>query len=49
MIGEDILNYSEEEFTIFDTTVKDSNFLEYVQEYDNYDSDTDVPDYDLIN
>ena len=50
MIGEDILNYSEEKFTIFDSTVEDSNFLEYVQEYDNYnEEENEVPDYDLIN
>ena len=50
MMGDDILNYSEEKFSIFDdNTVKDSNFLEYVQEYDNYDSKNNVPDYDLRN
>ena len=49
MLGEDILNYSEEKFSIFDTNVNDSNFLEYVQEYDNYNRETDLPDYDLIN
>lgn len=47
MMGEDILNYSEEKFSIFDTNTKDSNFLEYVQEYDTYKSE--IPDYDLIN
>ncbi len=48
MMGEDILNYSEEKFNIFEETkVKDSNFLEYVQEYDTYKSE--IPDYDLIN
>jgi len=47
MIGEDILSYSEEAFTIFDSKTKDSNFLEYVQEFDTYN--TDIPDYDLIN
>ena len=47
MMGEDILNYTEEKFSIFDTDTKDSNFLEYVQEYDTYKSE--IPDYDLIN
>ena len=47
MMGEDILNFSEEKFSIFDTNTKDSNFLEYVQEYDTYKSE--IPDYDLIN
>ncbi len=47
MMGEDVLNYSEEKFSIFDSNTKDSNFLEYVQEYDTYKSE--IPDYDLIN
>ena len=38
----------EAKFTIFDDKPKDSNFLEYVQEFDNYDS-REIPDYDLIN
>ena len=48
LIGDNILSYSEEKFTIFDDKTRDSNFLEYVQEFDNYDSN-DIPDYDLIN
>ena len=47
MMGENVLNFSEEKFSIFDVNTKDSNFLEYVQEYDTYKSE--VPDYDLIN
>jgi len=47
MMGEDILNFNEEKFSIFDTNTKDSNFLEYIQEYDTYKSE--IPDYDLIN
>ena len=49
IMGEDILNYSEEKFNIFETVTKDSNFLEYIQEYDNYEGSIDIPDYDLIN
>jgi len=50
MMGEDILNYSEEKFSIFDENrTNDSNFLEYVQEYDNYNEENKVYDYDLIN
>ncbi len=48
LIGDNILSYSEEKFTIFDDKTRNSNFLEYVQEFDNYDSN-DIPDYDLIN
>ena len=47
LLGEDALNYNEEKFSIFDSKTKDSNFLEYVQEYDTYKSE--IPDYDLIN
>lgn len=51
LLGDDILNYSEEKFSIFDDNNKDSNFLEYVQEYDNYNDtkSNEIPDYDLIN
>ena len=44
---EDVLNYSEETFNIFETNSNDSNFLKVVEEYDNYNED-EVPDYDLI-
>lgn len=47
LLEEDILNYSEENFNIFETNSNDSNFLEVVEEYDNY-NDNEVPDYDLI-
>ena len=54
MMGEDVLNYSENTFSIFDTNNGESNFLEYIQKYGNYEGDTEdeentVPDYDLIN
>lgn len=49
MLGEDILNYNEEKFTIFKDTTSESNFLEYEQEYDNYNEGIEIPDYDLIN
>jgi hypothetical protein len=49
MMGEDILNEMEEKFTIFNEATGESNFLEYVQEYDNYNEGTEIPDYDLIN
>ena len=47
LLEEDILNYSEESFNIFETNSNDSNFLKVVEEYDNY-KDDEVPDYDLI-
>lgn len=48
LMGENILNYSEETFTIFDKTANESDFLEVIQEYDKYNEPT-IPDYDLIN
>ena len=49
MMGEDILSYSEEKLTIFDSEITDnSNFLEYVQN-DSYNDNNEIPDYDLIN
>lgn len=47
LLEEDVLNYSEETFNIFETNSNDSNFLKVVEEYDNYNEDK-VPDYDLI-
>ncbi len=47
LLEEDVLNYSEESFNIFETNSNDSNFLKVVEEYDNYNED-EVPDYDLI-
>ena len=47
LLEEDVLNYSEETFNIFETNSNDSNFLKVVEEYDNYNED-EVPDYDLI-
>ncbi len=37
IIGENILNYKEENYNIFHTKKKNTNFLDYVKEYDSYD------------
>lgn len=47
MFEDDILNFSEETFSLFDSETDDSNFLKVVEEYDNYNEDF-VPDYDYI-
>lgn len=47
MMGEDILNFNEEQLNIFEVHGKESRFLEYVQEFDTYEED--MPDPDLIN
>ena len=47
MLEDDILNFDEEAFSIFDTESDDSNFLKVIEEYDNYNED-EIPDFDLI-
>ncbi len=47
MMGEDILNFNEEQLNIFDVHDRESNFIEYVQRYDTYEDE--MPDPDLIN
>lgn len=49
MIGEDILNYNEVEFNIFETAKNDSNLIEYDENLDTEEEVEDVPDTDLIN
>jgi len=47
LMGEDVLNFMEEEFNIFETVSSDSNYLKYEEEY-KYEEE-DIPDTDLIN
>lgn len=50
MIGEDILNYNEVEFNIFETAKNESNLIEYDENLDTSEEvEEDVPDTDLIN
>jgi hypothetical protein len=50
MIGEDILNYNEVEFNIFETANNESNLIEYDDaDDDEIESDEELPDTDLIN
>lgn len=49
LVGENVLDYKEESFNLFDTK-KNSNFLEYIDEYDNYDeSNNKKADEDTID
>lgn len=41
IIGENILSYKEENYNIFETKKKTSNFLDYVKEYDSEESKKD--------
>lgn len=49
MIGEDILNYNETEFNIFETANNESNLIEYDENLSENEVEDDVPDTDLIN
>ena len=48
MVGSNPLSFGEEEVNIFDTNRGESNFLEYVAEYDHYE-DRNIHDPDRIN
>ena len=50
LIGENKINKKEESLHIFDETTDDNDFLDIIEEYDNYeDEETDIPDYEVIN
>lgn len=49
LVGENILNYKEEEFDIFKSKRKSGDFLDYVEEYGKYyDKDNELPDQDRV-
>ena len=51
-VGENSLDYKEEEYDIFESKREESNFLEYVEKYDNYENedekDQDVLDFEVL-
>jgi hypothetical protein len=49
MIGEDILNYNEVEFNIFETAKNESNLIEYDEDTEDVEEQEELPDTDLIN
>ena len=48
LMGDDVLNFSEEEFNIFNTKGSESNYLTVDKDAKN-EEDTKIPDPDLIN
>lgn len=46
MIGENALSYEEEEFNFFDSTREEGYFMDYIEEYNEYESN--VKDEDVI-
>ncbi len=49
LIGEDVLNYNEIEFNIFETAKNESSLIEYDEDSASSDSSNAIPDTDLIN
>lgn len=49
LVGENVLNYQEEEFDIFKSKRENGDFLDYVEEYGKYyDKDKELPDQDRV-
>ena len=49
LINEINLSNEEETLNIFENNEKKDDFMDVIEEYDKYESDTDIPDYDIIN
>lgn len=49
LIGENKLNSKEETLNIFGTLEKKDNFIDIIEEYDTYEEESDIPDFDIIN
>ena len=49
LIGDNILNYQEENFTLFESKREDGTFLDYIEEYDVYDDSDSVKDEDILD
>ena len=50
LIIDEKLNNKEENLNIFGDRKKTEDFIEVIEEYDNYDEkENDIPDYDIIN
>ena len=50
LIGDNKISSKEETLNIFGSEAQDDNFIDIIEEYDNYEEDkSDIPDYDVIN
>ena len=49
LIVENKINSNEETLSIFDDKKKKQDFIDVIEEYDNYDAKEDIPDFDVIN
>ena len=48
LMGDNVLNSNELEYNIFETAKSESNYLEIVEQYDQYKKEDEVPDTDFI-
>lgn len=48
LMGDNVLNSNELEYNIFETAKSESNYLEIVEQYDQYKNEDEVPDTDFI-
>lgn len=48
LMGDNVLNSNELEYNIFETAKSESNYLEIVEQYDQYKEEDEVPDTDFI-
>ncbi len=48
MIGENILDYKEENFNLFESKREEGTFLDYIEEYENYEEEEVIKDDDFI-
>jgi len=49
LISENKLMGEEETLNIFQNKDEKDSFMDVIEEYDKYESDSDIPDYDIIN
>lgn len=50
LMGENVLDFKETTYNVYKPNDGVQDFLDYVDEYNTYDgSDTEIPDYDVIN
>jgi len=47
MVGENALNYEEEEFNLFESKREEGSYLDYIEEYD--ETDSKIKDDDFLN
>ncbi len=49
MIGENTLDYKEEVYDFFESKREDGNFLDYIEEYDDYEKKDKIKDEDVLD